>query len=1028
MPIREVQQRLPRTRERDVVIVIPTVANPDVLIPSFQTLLHHMDGARASVVVSINPLNPEHGEQSARAVAQLWHEYAPQLPNCNLLIVHGEMPRGFGGAINDGLHIQISPTMRPPHLRGVKVTTIGQHVPGLPDDGMVIVYNDDLHATPGWIQAMLAAPRSDVIIDSAEVPDPTIGGRPQRDRKLYGDIGLIGPMSNYTAGIQQLNGAAMQMFRQMGEDPMEFAAWWRKQVEREPVWTTVFLSGFCMGITSWAIDQLAERDGNRFAWLFDERYYPAGYEDNDICARADRLGIRAAVAASAWLHHLGSQTFDHEFPEAQRGLAMRSTYYDVWRPKLRAKPSQRVVATYRTLISIANDLSQWKSSLAHVARLADGVAVLLTGNPADCMSHPSWAQEARGLMPEDMAMLNGCAAATTVQEVCDLVAAWLQQMLVQLPAQNSMPTRVRDIRVWTWDGGVFNERDERNALLEHALEMDADWVLAVDSDEAVELRWTRAHLDRMMSHPDPLVDTFAVRFLNHWDTTRLVNNSRPWGDGGDYTGGMSGFRFFRACRANPRVILAGGHNGLHCGNIPQTDPMCKRASSWRMRHYGYLRQQDRVRKLARYQHQDPTPNAMLIGGANYGHIVHEEHMIMTPYVPENGIGLVVLMYEREKPADLGRLLDQLYAVVDRVVLVWTGEWEEGDKAWAPQQLARFCATADTEPTRYPLPVDGDPMGSDPWASPSERWAETGPSIELARMAEHFGCEWVHHPLDQNLGAARNAGLMALRGSAGMSWALFMDPDETVDMRQAATLGRMAECTDAMGWLFRFQNPYRDAPGAQSEGVRMCRLNPVGEPQMMKWHGRVHESMEPSARQLKDAGFSNVLRVAPFVLTNTGLMGGDAAMQSKFDRYFRMSCQELVDGPGAMTHVAWQTIALYFANEGCEVAAMEAMNRAVMATENAYMPPMLLAQMYLRMGAKLLAEAERRAHGSSIGRALHEQVQIVSEVAPPLVLHGAARDPSIRPRITEAEALSIIAGLPALPVPGADIEDEQPADE
>lgn len=1010
MPIREVLQRLPRTRERDVVIVIPTVANPEVLIPSFQLLLQHMDGARATVVVSINPLDPEHGKQSAMGVTQLWHEYAPQLPDCNLIVVHGELPRGFGGAINDGLHVLLNPNTRPPHLRNVKVTTVGKHYPGLPDDGMVIVYNDDLHATPGWLQAMLAAPKSSIIIDSSEVPDPTIGGRPPRSREAYGEIGLVGPTSNYTAGIQQLNGAAMKMFHEMGEDRLQFSAWWRDQVKAEPVWTTVFLSGFCMGITSWAVDKLAERDGQRFACLFDERYHPAGYEDNDICARADRLGIRAAVAGSAWLHHLGSQTFDHEFPEAQRGLAMRSTYYDVWRPTLRAKASQRVVATYRTLVSIANDLSQWKASLANVARLADGVAVLLTGNPADCMSHPSWAQEMRGLMPDDLAMLKACADATTAQQVSDAVAAWLQLMLVQLPAQHGMPTRVRNIRVWTWDGEAFNERDERNALLAHAIEMDADWVLAVDSDEAVELRWTRAHLDRMMSHPDPLVDTFAVRFLNHWDTNRLVNNSRPWGDGGDYTGGMSGFRFFRVCKEDPRVILAGGHNGLHCGNIPQTDPMCKRASSWRMRHYGYLREQDRRRKLARYEQQDPNPNAMLIGGANYGHIVHEEHMIMTPYVPENGIGLVVLMYERENPNDLGRLLDQLHAVVDRVVLVWTGEWEEQDKSWAPEQPARLGATEHTDLTRYPYPVDGDPMGSTPWSTPTDQWPETGPSAQLARMAEHFGCEWVHHPLNQNLGAARNAGLLALRGTAGMSWVLFMDPDETVDMRQAATLGRMAECTDAMGWLFRFKNPYRDAPGAQSEGIRMCRLNPPDQEQMMGWSGRVHESMEPAARKLKESGFSNVIRVAPIVLVNTGLMGSDAAMQAKFDRYFRMSCMEIEDGPGPMTHVAWQTIALYFANEGCTIAAMEAMNRSVMTSSTAYLPPMLLAQMYARMAGQLLAEAERRAQGSSIGRAIAEQVQILGELAPPMVRHGAARDPAIRPLMTEGEALALLERL------------------
>ncbi len=1006
----ELPPPLPRTRERDVVIVIPTVANPEVLIPSFQLLLQHMDGVRASVVVSINPLNPQHGAESSRAVAQLWHEYAPQLVDCNLVLVNNKGPRGFGGAINDGLHAQFGRA-----IPNAMTTNIGRFVAGLPDDGMVIVFNDDLHATPGWLHHMLAAPKSPIIMDSAEVSDPTLKHRPARSSEAYGAIGLVGPMSNYTAGIQQLNPHAMARFRELNESRLDFAEWWSEQVKTEPVWTTVFLSGFCMGITSWAVDRLVHRDSRqRMEWLFDERFYPAGYEDNDICVRASDMGIRACVATQSWLHHLGSQTFDHEFPEAQRGLAMRGTYYDIWRATRRAKAQPRVVATFRTLITVANDLSQWKAALTNVARVADGVAILLTGNPADAMQHASWAQEQRGLLPEDLEMLQVCASATSAQAICGAVERWAAHILIRVTAEHNMPTRVDAVRVWSWEG-AFNERDERNALLEHAMDLKPDWILAVDSDEAVELRWTRAHMDRIMAHPDPMVDSFAVRFLTHWDTTRLVNNSKPWGDGGDYTGGMTGFRFFRVVKAAPRAILAGGHNGLHCGNIPQSDAMCKRATGFRMRHYGYLREQDRRRKLARYEQQDPNPNAMLIGGQNYGHIVHEEGMCMQPYLADNGVGLVVLLYSRENPNDLGRLLDHVYTVVDRIVLVWTDQWEDEDKAWAPLQPARFCATKDTVPTRFPQQTE-DPMRCAPWSTAKDDWPATGPSIELARMAEHFGCEWIHSELDENLGARRNDGLAVLRGSQGMGWALFLDPDETVDMRQAAIISRLAEVTDAMGWLFRFRNPYADSEGSQSEGIRMCRLNPVEQDQMMVWHGRVHESMEPSARRLKSAGFSNVIRVAPFALTNTGLTGGHASMQRKFDRYFKWSMLELQDGYGPMSHVAWQTIGLYFANEGAPLAAMEAFNRAVMCNGDAYMPSMLLGHAHVRFARQLLDEAMRRAQGSAIGRALKEQADVLDQIAPAMVLHGAARDRSIRPLLTEAEAFSIIAGLPEVPLP------------
>jgi len=58
---------------------------------------------------------------------------------------------------------------------------------------------------------------------------------------------------------------------------------------------------------------------------------------------------------------------------------------------------------------------------------------------------------------------------------------------------------------------------------------------------------------------------------------------------------------FRVNRAAPRRIQAGTENGLHCGNVPLFCNVSIRTSGVRFRHFGYMRAQDRARKLDRYR-------------------------------------------------------------------------------------------------------------------------------------------------------------------------------------------------------------------------------------------------------------------------------------------------------------------------------------------------------------------------------------------------------------------------------------------
>lgn len=1022
------------------LVVIPTVADPSVLV---RTVAHIAAEAKDAVnnrgklpialVLAVNTPDPAAADEAIEACQSLCRKSGA----VDLEVWRIDQPIGFGAANNRGLVAAI------------------KRWGGLPQ--MTVFHNDDAHPCRGWLDGMLAALNAETVHGFSEPwrPEDPSSLRPDRDASAYGPIGIVGPLSNLVAGIQQCDAVATPAGLAKWNGNLEaFAKIVRERYPNQHV-TADFISGFCVGFRKEAIEDLLlitvpqgdlygrrlveaplsgweSTDFSKIPWIGEgttdealagpgsgyigiwdeETYRIAGYEDNDICIRAELASWRCIVAADVFVAHEGHQTFDRLFPEMQRGLRNRAAHYAKWRPLTNPSRPLHLGAVCRLKFEVGHDIQLFKTSLQRMSQIADSISVVLTANPLEVINDPGWENEEKLLGELERAMLQQCEG-RDAEGVAQVVQAWMAQAIASL-SDNRLGTSPEEVygklKVVVWEG-EFNERDERNLSFQLAEEAGADWIISFDHDEVVENRLTRRHFERWMRHPDPGVRAYDCRWANHWDHARLVRLDRPWGDGGTFEGGMHGFRLFRLPRradgtlARPRRIMAGTSNGLHCGNSPDHDVTAKRVAHFTFRHFGYVRWRDRRRKLERYNRQDTDRNPMLTGGTKrnpYAHIIHEQGMTMAPWVAENGIGLHILVHRGETPDNLARLLDHAYSVADRVVLVWTDPWTEEDKRWLAEPepaIAARVAKQDELRTRWeafakeaepgqPLPPQPPKMRTSQVAgSFAGPWPETGPSVEMAWMADAFGCEWVHQPLNDHLGRARNAGIEALRAAAnGIGWSWFMDLDEVFEDSFASMVAvrEMAQASDCHGWLFVFANYHAGQEPTRSDSIRIARLIPG-----MELHGRVHETFDKALTQLMEAGEEISIRQAPFMVHHYGLAVDDEALGKKLRKYMRMLVLELEDDPH--NSQAWVSLGMHFLNDGRLDKGEECLNRAVLCAGTGYLAFKEKAFYHLRIGVGMLREALlRTGKGHDFRKANEAFYQLLRREVPDMPILGSAR--------------------------------------
>lgn len=289
----------------------------------------------------------------------------------------------------------------------------------------LIVLNDDTIVTPDWADHLRSA-----FMDS--------------ETKLQiNPIGIVGPVSNNASGSQAIECDPYNV-----EDLDVFAPDHYAKNKGKYLYTG-FLSGFCMMI---------RYECYRAVGDFDSSFSVGGFEDNDYCLRAYKLGWKSIVDYSVFIHHYG-----------QRSLSRIGTNYDqvfnsnhirLIMKHLENRPQKLAVIT-----RIHNGMPYLKKFLENVTSFADMLCVVF----------------------------DRCTDAS--ESVINLL---------------DFPTYTK-----VFDDG-FNEYRDRSWLIDSAVSHGATWIISLDVDEIMEKSFTRMRAGKLMRPVNPEIFAYMFSFRNFW--------------------------------------------------------------------------------------------------------------------------------------------------------------------------------------------------------------------------------------------------------------------------------------------------------------------------------------------------------------------------------------------------------------------------------------------------------------------------------------------------------------------------------
>lgn len=772
---------------------------------------------------------------------------------------------------------------------------------------VVVVMNDDLRVGPGFLSGLRRALHSSYL-HSLSDPVDAQGGSPFHPVSDYGPVGIAGPASDVVAGTQRTPG---------GRPPkMPLADFVRDFAARNPanVMNADFLSGLCLAFTAKAFSSLLLP--GEVPALYDPRYPIGGYEDNDLMVRAEALGIRRVIAGDVFVEHLGHRSLDRLYPQHARGLANRPLYLTLQAastPRLEECLFATVFATPRT----ANEFHLLKMQLVALAPLVDGIALVWGRNPATAFEGPDAEVGLRACSPADLRLLEAARhpeVETAIRQLLLYTPGWIREIHPVL-AKSDLLLGI-DVNPPGASPAAGWDRAQQLALLG-----GATWILAARTGWLPEMRLHLEHLLRLTAHPDPLIQAWRFGVVEHWGSPDLVRADILQGE----------VCFYRVA-PSPRKIT----RPHLC--TPDFDPMVVREAPCRWRDFRHIRALDRRDLQGQENYQVPVE----------------------PWTGEGGISLTMLVHSGEALRDLARQLDELYGLVEEIVLVWTDPAGEAHPAFAA----------------------------------------------FAELAALFGVTWVFHPFADDLSACRNAGLDRLQALQAEkhrtftahasppppAWVLVMDPDEVVaDPGQLhRTLREYQRDAFHACVLFSFQN-LRPAstgePPTFSQAIRFFRLAPD-----WRYSSRVHEMFDRTMHTRRAEGREPWTRQLPkeILLLNPGGANDPEKMEAKVQRYTRMLRKELEDNP--WNAGAWVSLGLQYENEQDHERALECFHRARSAAPalGNWMAEKELAVYHIRRAqealARLLQTIPPQHEYAGVARNLAEYL---AQQVPPMPLLGRA---------------------------------------
>lgn len=157
----------------------------------------------------------------------------------------------------------------------------------------------------------------------------------------------------------------------------------------------------------------------------------------------------------------------------------------------------------------------------------------------------------------------------------------------------------------------------KTRLLENARQLSPDWILALDSDEVFAPEFDRAAAEAL---------TRTGEIAYHFLVVNLYNDEQHFA----HDSGIQRFWNIRFYKYAPELGLVFVKKALHCGLGPPIMYQYGWHAPFYLLHYGLMKKEDRMKKVARYQQYDPKK--VYKAGTYYDQLA--EDLAMIPFEPE----------------------------------------------------------------------------------------------------------------------------------------------------------------------------------------------------------------------------------------------------------------------------------------------------------------------------------------------------------------------------------------------------------